>query len=381
MPTYNDLRPTSDFEDRDFELVFPEMTDAVKIRTIDGLLALKSALAGLRPRRSEENLLIASWNIKEFGHTTQRLPEAYYYIAEVIARFDVVAIQEVKSTLKDLDIVMRLLGDHWRYLVNDITEGGDGNSERSAYLYNTERVSLGGLAGELVAWNDLVNDLGVAVSQLKRTPYITGFKAGWKKFALVSVHLQPSKGDGNAERRRDEVRLLTGMLGHKFQSDALWNENLVLLGDFNLYDNDPGDTSWRLTDAATVQHLANEGYTEIQPLVGVDTNISETEAYDRFFVRKSELFSVADENGHEHGGMFDPFEHVFQLGDEATYETEMKAVYGGGADLDVPAELTRYYKDYWRKNQISDHLPIWFELSIDSSRRFLTDKREALAGD
>ncbi len=57
--------------------------------------------------------MVASWNIKELGHTTQRLPEAYFYMAEIIARFDFVVIQEIKSSVKDLEILLRLLGDDW----------------------------------------------------------------------------------------------------------------------------------------------------------------------------------------------------------------------------------------------------------------------------
>ena len=37
---------------------------------------------------SDENLLVASWNIKEFGHLKKRLFEAYFYIAEILSRFD-----------------------------------------------------------------------------------------------------------------------------------------------------------------------------------------------------------------------------------------------------------------------------------------------------
>ena len=75
------------------------------------MLRLKAGLDSQIPKRKvDKNLLIASWNIKEFGHTTQRLSEAYFYIAEIIASFDLIAVQEVKSTVKDLNIVMRILG-------------------------------------------------------------------------------------------------------------------------------------------------------------------------------------------------------------------------------------------------------------------------------
>ena len=146
MPFYNDLRPVADFEKRDFIRVFPGMTHAEKLRTIDGIIRLRTALdQQIPPRRAVENLLIASWNIKEFGHTSQRLPEAYYYIAEILARFDLVAIQEIKSTRKDLDIVLRILGSDWTYLVNDNVFGNN------TFLTLANRASFG-LWAVLVCW-------------------------------------------------------------------------------------------------------------------------------------------------------------------------------------------------------------------------------------
>jgi endonuclease/exonuclease/phosphatase family metal-dependent hydrolase len=369
MPFYNDLRPTADFDDRDFALVFPDLADTEKKRPIDGLLRIKDALAAQVPsRKAEENLLVASWNIKEFGHTTQRIPESYFYIAEIISRFDLVAVQEVKSTLKDLDIVMRLLGSQWDYLVNDITDGTDGNSERSAYLYNCDRVDLGGLGGEIVLWDDLT--AGSTVKQLKRTPYITGFKAGWKTFAMINLHLHPGHDDEDVARRKEEVRLLLAALQEKVDRKRLWTTNLVLTGDFNLYSGDDDETVALINDA---------GFTEVDALIGKDTNASQTQAYDRFFVRKSDYFRLAiDDAGEEIGGVFDPFDHVLRVDDRQSYKSAMKAVYGGSSDLDVDDNLRSYFLNYWRKNQLSDHFPIWFELEIDSSRSFLEDKRDQL---
>ncbi len=190
MPSYNDLRPESDFDETDYAQVFPKMDDVARVRAIKNLLRLKKGLTQkVPPRKTDQNLLVASWNIKEFGHTKQRLPEAYFYIAEILEKFDLIAVQEVKSTLKGLGIIMRLLGDDWRYLITDITDGNDGNKERSAYIYNTKRVSLSGLAGELTLWKELTKDSDL--KQLKRTPYMTGFKAGWKQFTMVNLHLHP----------------------------------------------------------------------------------------------------------------------------------------------------------------------------------------------
>ena len=367
MPNYNDLRPEDDLKKKGFALIFPDMKDAEKKRTIQNILTLR---AGLRQevaaKKADNNLLVASWNIKEFGHTTQRLAESYFYIAEIISVFDLVAIQEVKSTLKDLDIIMRLLGEDWGYIINDITEGTDGNSERSAYLFNKKRVVLAGLAGEIVLWDELTRTS--VVKQLKRTPYIIGFQAGWKTFAMVNLHLNPGESEIDIAYRRAEVELLLKALYEKISRGRLWNENLILVGDFNLY-------SGANKDDPTIQVINQAGFKEVESLIGKDTNASMTESYDRFFMTSNKYFTLAKNNqGLENGGVFNPFNYVFKEEAAGVYKETMKAQYTGSKDLDDPANLRRYYLNPWRKNQLSDHFPIWFELIIDSSEEFLNEK-------
>lgn len=369
MPAYHDLRPAADFEERGYALVFPKMTVTEKKRTIRNLLVLKEGLAEIPTRRTEDNLLVASWNIKEFGHTTQRLPEAYFYIAEIIAMFDLVAVQEIKSTVFDLDIIMRLLGSDWRFLVNDITNGTDGNSERSAYIFNTARVKLSGLAGEISLWEELTADSDL--KQLKRAPYITGFCAGWKTFAMVNLHLHPGDDDDDIELRKEEVRLLLAAIAEKRRLNQLFTDNLILVGDFNLYDDHDDETIALIEDA---------GFFEIESLKDKDTNASKTESYDRFFLRRNEYFQInKDENGAEIAGVFDPFLFVYQDGKHNTYKSQMKSHYTGEkTEAEFLATIDRYYKHPWRKNQLSDHFPIWFDLNIDSSERFLETKLDEL---
>ncbi len=357
MPFYNDLRPHSDYKTRDYALVFPGMTDAEKRRTIENLLRLKTGLDTQIPNRKvDRTLLVASWNIKEFGHTVQRLSEAYFYIAEIIARFDLIAAQEVKSTLKDLQIVMRILGADWDYLVNDITDGQDGNSERSAYLFNRKRLRMSGLVGEIVLWPALTEDS--LVKQLKRTPYMTGFKAGWKSFVLVNLHLHPGSSAADVAYRKEELRLLLAALEHK--SARFRHQNLVLTGDMNLYQE---------LDDAAVEMINAAGYFEVEGLIDKDTNASRTQAYDRMFIRKNPYFQIAtDSRGKGIGGVFNPFEFVYRQDEQLQYKQEMIEVYGGSRDIGNDAQaLDNYFMVYWRRNQISDHFPIWFELEIDSS--------------
>ena len=57
-------------------------------------------------------------------------------------------------------------------------------------------------------------------------------------------------------------------------------------------------------------------------------------------------------------GVFDFFEHVYRLEDEAAY---------AGERAEKPG---RSFKD-WRTYRMSDHLPMWIELGIDDTDAYL----------
>ncbi|MEI4234919.1 endonuclease/exonuclease/phosphatase family protein [Roseovarius sp. D22-M7] len=371
MPTYHDLRTADDLEERDYAQVFPGLDEHARKRIIDGVLRLKRALqADLPPRRTDDNLLFASWNIREFGHLTGRLPEAYHWIAEIISHFDLVAIQEVKRSLKDLDILMRLLGPHWGYMMTDITGGPAGNKERSVYLYDRRRVQLSGLSGEVAAWPELRAELAFESArppeQLSRAPHVTGFITGWKRFSLVNVHLAPGDGSEDVRYRRDEVRLLLSALAEA--RDDMWTENLVLVGDMNLYAARDGDT---------VALLESDGYVEPQALLGLPTNAAGTEIYDRMFLSSNEYFRLGTRsNGAPSGGTLDLFAHVFRDADKPSYRDAVISEYGGSRDIAGDEDVfDSYWRVHWRTRQLSDHLPIWIELETDDSMAFLTSKK------
>ena len=96
-------------------------------RTLERLAALRASLDAEIPQRSqEETLLLATWNLRDFDKPSfgQRSEEAMHYLAEVCARFDLIAIQEVYRDLGGLKRLMALLGGTWDFLVTDTGEGG-----------------------------------------------------------------------------------------------------------------------------------------------------------------------------------------------------------------------------------------------------------------
>src|SRR5207245_8635315 len=126
------------------------------------------------PRTVEETLLLASWNIREFGRNKmfgRRLNESIQYIAEIVNHFDLIAIQEVKENLADLKRLVQVLGNWWEYIVTDVVAGGAGNTERSALLYDSRKVQFDHVEGE-VAFRE-IRGIGC---QLSRTPFLLLFK-------------------------------------------------------------------------------------------------------------------------------------------------------------------------------------------------------------
>jgi hypothetical protein len=163
---------------------------------------LGSGLKATIPAKSNNNLLIGTWNIRAFGGLTEKWDSAssdspkrnladICAIAEIISHFDVVAVQETRDDLSGLHRLMERLGSSWNFIVTDVGEGQPANGERLAYLFDTKRVRLTGLAGELVVPEEWFGDIkhGALQRQFARTPYAVSFAAGKQAFTLVTLHI------------------------------------------------------------------------------------------------------------------------------------------------------------------------------------------------
>ncbi len=377
---YNDLRPDNELTNDKYSLIMLDnvdysrlMTDEDKKRTISNLIRLKEGITQNIPsKKVDTNLLLGSWNIKNFGRLKDRTAESIYYIAEIISAFDIVAIQEINSNINQFKKVLRLLGSHWKHTLSDVTEGSSGNDERFGFIYDSRRVTHSGLSGEIVIPPEFIDDSPI-IRQLKRTPSFTGFESGWKKFSIISVHLHP--GDGNndpgeptdQEIRDEEVRLLMEILKEKLDTSAYEDRNMIILGDTNLYEDD-GDI---------VNRLMQQGFLESDGLAGKFTNTSLNQIYDRIFLNVENYFKITtDENGQEKGGVFNLFEYVYinTPAEIAIYHDLMLEHKDDPSTLTDNAKFTTYFNRYWKRNQISDHLPIWIEIQTDSGGDFLASK-------
>jgi endonuclease/exonuclease/phosphatase family metal-dependent hydrolase len=358
MPYYRDLDPQNKPEDR---------------RTIERLLALRKQLDTEVPARRalEQNLLLATWNIREFDSPAygERLPEALYYMAEIIARFDLIAIQEVRKDLRALEQLVYLLGqDYWRYIVTDVTEGSSGNNERMAFVYDWRKVMFGGLAGELVLppikrKDEHGKTIYEPVTQLARTPFMCGFRANWAKFMLCTVHILYGAGTATPKERVEEIRQIAQFLRRRTLDQNEWSQNLILLGDFNIF---------KPTDE-TMQVMLDAGFKVPDGIQQIPTNAKQNKFYDQmaFRAREDRFGEVVS------SGVFDYYKTVFRPEDEAIYVPAMGDAYEMTSSGKPRKDKSAYYTDYWRTFQMSDHLPMWVEILIDYSDEFLQRKLDS----
>jgi hypothetical protein len=117
------------------------MAKSDRLRTVSGLKRLRAQLDSEMPLKTRSStLVLGTWNIRNFDDNRfmngNRSAEDLFYIAEIMSRFDIVAVQEVCGDLDPLDRVMRILGSDYDYIVTDPTEGRAGNDERLGFIFD-----------------------------------------------------------------------------------------------------------------------------------------------------------------------------------------------------------------------------------------------------
>ena len=228
------------------------------------LALLSEALDRAVPSKQlDRNVLVASWNIRELGRsngkwttkagdTPKRNFADIHYIAEILSRFDVVAVQEVQENLQALRQVMLCLGPDWGFQVTDVNAGAAGDDERLMFLYDLRRVRPSGLAGELVLTPEDLGAVGNGPQpdppdplvpgldhQLVKTPYIMSFTTAGRPFVLATVHVVWGD-DAALPARALEAEALAKILRRTVRKprhgepDDEFRASLIALGDFNI---------------------------------------------------------------------------------------------------------------------------------------------------
>jgi len=320
-------------------------------RTIEGLIRLREKLNVEIPvSRTDGNLLVCSWNIREFGGTKYngREDEPLFYIAEIISRFDLVAVQEVRDDLDALDKLMNKLGSWWKYLVSDVTQGKQGNSERLAFLYDSRKVSFGGLIGEIQpAMTKTEDGMLNADFAFARSPLMAGFRAGWYKFSICTDHFYYGESKPDDVQRVEESKRITDLLKKRAKSKDRWASNIILLGDFNIFSLN--DETFKVIEEAK--------FTIPEALRGKYTNAGKDKPFDQIaFLEEGNVDKIVVSNA----GVFDFYSAVYRE------EIDM-----GCYQIEDPKDFRQY-----RTYKMSDHLPLWVELETNFGTGYLQSKLE-----
>ena len=199
------------------------------------------------------DLTIASFNIRIYS-TGSRTDAELELIADRLQQFDLIAVQEVRDeevVARTLDILSRR-GDPYEAVVS----GPVGNvvKERYAFFWRPDKVRL-------TMARVFVDSLGYFL----REPFIAAFVAGEFDFVLATIHVV--FGDGVRERRAEVERL-----GDVVWSSLEQDDDVILLGDFNLPPDDPGWTNMRSIGMLPAVWFGNP------------TVISDYEIYDNFWL-------------------------------------------------------------------------------------------------
>ncbi|MCP5179028.1 MAG: endonuclease/exonuclease/phosphatase family protein [Pseudomonadales bacterium] len=322
----------------------PLIHDDLPQNVQDDLDALSQALDLEIPSKADDNVLIATWNIRAFasltrewtagtGDSPKRDLRGLRAIIEILSRFNVIAIQELKGDLRALRDTMSFLGESWGFLMTDVTLGDEGNNERLMFLFHRDRVRPSGLAAELVVPPERLESLdeGALRQQFARTPYAVSFLRGETTFILVTLHIL--FGDV-PDDRIPELEEIADIFRDWARRSNRWHHNLLCLGDFNT-DREGSP----LFDAFTGTGLTIPEELEDLPRTIFDDpgDSDDDNYYDQiawFAAGSGALIDLTVRSG----GNFNFLPHVY-----------------------TDTDLTRNSISH----RVSDHLPLWVEFRTD----------------
>ncbi len=248
---------------------------------------------------------IASFNIQVFGTSKIGKPEVMRVLTDVVRRFDVVAIQEVRSVDDSIlpTFVSMINADGARYdVVIGPRLGRTNSKEQYAILFNTARIE--------VDWRSIYTapdpqDL------LHREPLVARFRARGVPpdqaftFTLVDIHTDPDETDLELDALAD---VFVGV-----QRNGSGEDDVILLGDLNVDEYHLG----RLGQLPNISYAVS----------GVMTNTRQNRMYDNIVFNRA-----------------------------AT--TEYTGRWG------VLNLMSEYRLSEEQALEVSDHLPVWAEFNV-----------------
>lgn len=247
---------------------------------------------------------IASFNIQVFGTAKMKKPQVVQVLVDVVRRFDVVAIQEVRckedTLIPEFVAQVNATGRHYDFVIGPRL-GRTSSKEQYTFVFDRDRIEVDRGAVYTVAdpQDKFQREPTVARFRVRGVPPEQAFT-----FALADIHTEPD------EAKNEMDALADAYVG--IQRNG-WNEDdIILLGDLNSDEYHLG----RMGQLPGIAHV----------VTGTTTNTRHTHMYDNI------LFD--GRTTREYTGRWG----VFDL-EGAYHLTQQQAL------------------------EVSDHFPVWGEFS------------------
>lgn len=248
---------------------------------------------------------IATFNIQVFGTSKLQKTPVMQVLADIVRRFDLVAIQEVRSVddtiLPQFSALINSTGVHYDFVIGPRL-GRSNSKEQYAILFDTSRIEV-----------DPTSVYTVPDPQdlLHREPMVARFRPRGVPpnqaftFSLVNIHTDPDETAQELDALADVFRVV--------RDDGRREDDVIILGDLNVDDRNLG----RLGQIPGMAWVIS----------GLPTNTRGTSQYDNIVF---DMNATREFVGR--GGVFDFLREYNMTTDQAL--------------------------------EISDHLPVWAEFSI-----------------
>jgi len=193
-------------------------------------------IGGAAPQGQDgPTIKIASFNIRDFGDTKMRVPRVVALLADVVRKFDVVAIQEISTQntrhMQDFVTYVNQGGAQYDYVVSERL-GNSNQKEQYAYVFNTKTIVID---------RSSVYTVGDPNNLLSREPHVASFRTNVDPnaaftFILVNVHTVPED-----PALRNELDVLAEVY-RVVRRSSNGEDDVIMLGDFNASDRKMAQT-------------------------------------------------------------------------------------------------------------------------------------------
>ncbi len=153
-----------------------------------------------------------------------------------------------------------------------------------------------------------------------------GFGADWFRFQVCTTHVLYGEADPENLERVEEIKALSGFLAERAKEKHAWAKNMILLGDFNVFD----------TTDATMRAITDAGFVVLERLQELPSNAPKTKHYDQIAFVASQLENHLELS---EAGVFDLYAYVYREEDEEDLAARLKKMTD---QVTAPPEKTIY---------------------------------------